>query len=128
MPLHENGARVARPHAVGRPLVEVHAGQIHPGTLQHAARPLLRVCVLDQDVDLLHCGKLAHDLRVNPGNGLEAARPVGGIVRPCDPGCAVRLPLGRHAVAQRLRRCVLRHFTATFELSGGSRKRLVMPP
>ena len=35
------------------------------------------------------------------GIGLELARPIGAVMRPRDPRCLVRLPLGRHAIAER---------------------------
>ena len=81
--------------------MEVHAGQIHAGTLEHAAGTFLCIRVLDEDVDLFDRSELPHDLGIDPRDRLEASGPIAGVVRPGDPGCGVRLPLGRHAVAQR---------------------------
>ena len=44
--------------------------------------------------------QVAHDLAVDPRDRRELARPVGALVRPRQPGRLVRLPLGRHAVAE----------------------------
>ncbi len=72
---------------------------------QHLASLRLGRFIVDQDVHLLDAREVANDLRVDPRNGLELARPVGAVVRPRDPGGLVRLPLGRHAIAER-GRCV----------------------
>ena len=42
-------------------------------------------------------GEVADDLGVDPGDGLELAGPVFGVVGPGDPGGGVGLPLGGHA-------------------------------
>ena len=42
----------------------------------------------------------ADDFRIEPGDGLEFAGPVFGIVRPGEPCGLVRLPFGGHAVAE----------------------------
>ncbi len=63
--------------------------------------PSPRCLVVDQNVDLLDAREMADDLRIDPRNRLELARPVGAIVRPRDPRGLVRLPLGRHAIAER---------------------------
>ena len=55
--------------------------------------------VVDQQLDPLAGGQLADDLAVDPGDRPEAARPVGRVVRPGEPGRLVRLPLGGHARA-----------------------------
>ena len=58
------------------------------------------VVILQQDAHPLDLRKFAHDLAVDPRNGLEAARPVVFVVRPGDPGGFVRFPLGGHAEAE----------------------------
>src|SRR6266581_6711477 len=47
---------------------------------------------------------MTHDFRESPGNGREFSRPVGQFVGPAEPGGLVRLPLGRHPKAERVRR------------------------
>ncbi len=55
--------------------------------------------VVDEDVDVFDAGEVADDLGVDPGDGLEFAGPVFGVVGPGDPGGGVGGPLGGHAVA-----------------------------
>ena len=55
--------------------------------------------VVDEDVDVFDLREVADDLAVDPGDGLELAGPVLGVVGPGDPGGGVRGPLGGHAVA-----------------------------
>ena len=54
--------------------------------------------VVDEDVDVFDAGEVADDLGVDPGDGLEFAGPVFGVVGPGDPGGGVGGPLGGHAV------------------------------
>ena len=60
-----------------------------------------RSFVVAQDLDRLVTGDDARDLGVDPRNRAELARPVGLVMRPADPGRAMRLPLGRHAQPRR---------------------------
>ena len=94
----EDGAGVAEPDAVGGPVVEVEAGHIGSGALEQAGGAALGGEVVDEDVDVFAAGEVADDLGVDPGDGLELAGPVFGVVRPGDPGGGVRRPLGGHAV------------------------------
>ena len=59
---------------------------------------LLGGLVVDEEMDVFDLGEVADDLGVDPGDGLELAGPVLGVVGPRDPGCCVRGPLGGHAV------------------------------
>ena len=54
--------------------------------------------VVDEDVDVFDAGEVADDFGVDPGDGLEFAGPVLGVVGPGDPGGGVWGPLGGHAV------------------------------
>src|SRR5581483_5107815 len=60
-----------------------------------------------KNLDALASMQHARDLRIDPGNRLELARPVRLVMRPRDPGGFVRLPLcGKtkaHAPRYRLR-------------------------
>src|SRR5262249_51411759 len=97
----EEGAVVARPGAVGRDAEEVDAAEIDAGTAEHAPRRPLHRRVVDQDADALAGDELADDLGVDPRDRRELPRPVAPLMRPGEPGRRVRLPLGRHAVAER---------------------------
>ena len=94
---------VAGPDAVGRPAVKRYLSEIRAHCSQNFLRLGFRLRVVHDDANLLDTGKLADDLGVDPGDGLEASGPVVGVVRPGDPGGGVGLPLGRHAVAERRR-------------------------
>ena len=93
----EDGAGVAQPDAVGGPVVEVEAGEVGAAAAKDAvarrsaARSLTRMWTSSTR------GEMADDLGVDPGDGLELAGPVVGVVGPGDPGGGVRLPLGGHA-------------------------------
>jgi hypothetical protein len=69
-----------------------------PPRLQDGGGAALGGEVVDQDVDVFDAGEMADDLGVDPGDGLELAGPVVGVVGPGDPGGGVRGPLGGHAV------------------------------
>jgi len=111
---HEDRAGVAEPDAVGGPLVEVEAREIRAAALEDARGAALGGEIVDEDVDGFDGGEMANDLCVDPGDGLELAGPVVGIVRPCDPCGGVRGPLGGHAGlggghgATRVTRCKVR--------------------
>ena len=94
----EDGAGVAEPDTVGGPVVEVEAGEVGSGAAEEAGGTVLGVGVVDEDVDVFDSGEVADDLGVDPGDGLELAGPVLGVVGPGDPGGGVRGPLGGHAV------------------------------
>ncbi len=87
------------PRSVGQQ-VKAHPVEFAPARSRMPLRAPFGLRVLDQNVHALPRREQAHDLRIKPGNGLELARPVLGIVRPGQPGGLVRLPLGGHAVAQ----------------------------
>ena len=57
--------------------------------------------IVDEDVDVFDLGEVADDLAVDPGDGLELAGPVVGVVGPGGPGGGVWGPLGGHAVGRR---------------------------
>jgi hypothetical protein len=73
------------------------AGEVGAAALEHGGGAALGGLVVDQDVDVFDAGEMADDLGVDPGDGLEFAGPVLGVVRPGDPGGGVGLPLGGHA-------------------------------
>ena len=104
----EDRAEVASPAAVGGESEEVDALSPHPDLLEHAPGRGLTRGGVDEDADALAGRQPAHDLRIHPGDGGELARPIGGVVGPPDPRRRVRLPLGRHAEAERAGRGRLR--------------------
>ncbi len=131
--------RVARPHPIGRPPVKAHLVQLRPGTLQNSACAHFCFPGIYQNMYPLLLREQPHNLRIYPWNCLKLARPVLRIVRPCEPGGLVLLPLGGHAVAQFSRRCSGRKSRGRNKTSHdylgspscdhvftGSRKRLVM--
>ena len=97
--LDEDGTGVAEPDAVGAPDVEVQASEIGALTAKHAVGALFAGDIVDEDVHIFHAGEMADDLAVDPGDGLELAGPVLGIVGPGDPCGGVRGPFGGHAEA-----------------------------
>ena len=96
----KDGAGVPRPTAVSGPAVKAHVVEVGASALENTGHALQRLAVFDDDVDLLVAGEQAHDLRIEPGDGLEFSGPVLGIVGPGEPGGFVRFPFGRHAVAE----------------------------
>ena len=76
-------------------------------------------------------GDLAHDLAVDPADGVELVGPVGGIVRPAQPGGLVRLPLRRHGEAERggrrIDRLALVHHEAEIVAQPRSRRAWASP-
>ena len=102
---YKDGTGVARPTAVCRPPVKADAGQIGPCAPEDTGYALFGFLVFDGNVDLLVASKQAHDLRIEPGDGLEFSGPVLGVVGPGEPCGLVPIPLGGHAVAECLR-CV----------------------
>src|SRR5215472_2122985 len=96
----EDRARVPRPDAVGRPLMEAHIVKVSVGALEDARTAALVLLVLHEQMDTLTLGEEPDDFGVEPGNGLELAGPVLRVVRPCQPCGLVRLPFSGHAVAE----------------------------
>jgi len=94
---YEDGAGVAEPDAVGGPGVEVEAGEVGSGAAEMAGGAVLGVFVVDEDVDAFDLGEVADDFAVDPGDGLEFAGPVLGVVGPGDPGGGV----GAHSADMR---------------------------
>ncbi len=81
--------------------MEVEAGEVGSGAAEEVGGAAFGVRGVDEDVDVFDLGEVANDLAVDPGDGLELAGPVVGIVGPGDPGGGVRAPLGGHAVGRR---------------------------
>jgi hypothetical protein len=96
--LDEDGAGVAEPDPVGGPGVEVDAGHVGAAALEDGGGAAFGVGVVDEDVEVFDVGEMAADFGVDPGDGLEFAGPVVGVVGPGDPGGGVGGPLGGHAV------------------------------
>src|SRR5262249_46242139 len=112
------------PDAVGGHLIKLDAVHADTGAPQVPPRTCLHFRVGNEQADGLARREVADDLGVDPGDGRELARPVGGVVGPGDPGRPVRLPLGWHAICdtsrsghgrlvasdeRRHRRSVIRH-------------------
>src|SRR5262249_1709820 len=100
LPANEDGAGVARPDAIGGPNMETDVLETNVREPQDFAGKRFFVRALDDNVHLLHAAEMPNDVGINPGYGRELSGPVAAIVRPRDPGCRVRLPFGRHSVAQ----------------------------
>ena len=94
------------------------------GAIEDADGAALFLLILNEEVDTLVRRKKTDDFGVEPRNGLELARPVFGIVRPCKPSGLVRLPLRSHSVAD-LSWCLRGHVYSPSP-KPGSRKRLVI--
>ncbi len=93
----EDGAIIARPTAVCRRVEEFDGCHLRAGFAQNLAGFLLRFFVGDENADFFDARKMADDFAINPGNGRELAGPIGGFMRPREPGGVMRFPLGRHA-------------------------------
>ena len=109
---HEYRAGVAEPDSVGRPVMEVYAGEVGAAALEDASCPALGCKVVDEDMDVFDAREVANDLGVDPGNGLEFSGPVFRVVRPGYPSGGVGSPLGGHAACggcHRVLRALLRH-------------------
>ena len=78
------------------------------GALKNAQSALFGFCVVDKNVHPFPRGEQAHDLGIDPGDGLKFSGPVFGVVGPGEPGGLVPIPFGGHAVTE-LVGC-LRHF------------------
>lgn len=84
--------------------MEVQAGHVGSGAAEEAGGSALGVGVVDEDVDVFDLREVADDLAIDPGDGLELAGPVLGVVGPGDPGGGVGAPFGGHAVVLIARR------------------------
>ena len=93
---HAGRGRVAQPDPVGRHHVQAHAVGVHAVGVQRVLRARAHRVVVAQHLHGLVRGDHAHDLRIDPRNGAQLAGPVGFVMRPAEPGGAVRRPLGRH--------------------------------
>ena len=78
-------------------MVEEEAGEVGAAAAKDGGGAALGGEIVDQDVDVFDGGEMADDLCINPGDGLELAGPVVGVMGPSDPGGGVVLPLGGHA-------------------------------
>ena len=110
--LDEDGAGVAKPDAVGGPLMEVDPREIGASALEDAGGAAFGSQIVDQNVHVFDTREEADDLRIDPGDRLEfsgaSPRRLWG---PGDPRSGgVRSPLGGHAVcgdSHRVRRYLL---------------------
>ena len=80
--------------------MKLDASKIGAAADEKIASTFLRSHIVDQNVDSFDSGEVADDIAIDPGNGLEFPWPVFWIMRPCDPGGGVRLPLGGHVQAE----------------------------
>ncbi len=85
---HAGRRRVAQPDAIGRDDVQADAIGANGVRVERDACAREHLVVVTEDLDALVVGEHARDLRVDPGNRPELARPVGLVVRPGDPGRA----------------------------------------
>ena len=83
--------------------MEADVGREGIAPLENSARLSGGGSVTHDQLDPLVFSEVADDLGINPRDGLEFARPIPAIVRPCQPCGGVRFPFGRHAVVGRRR-------------------------
>ena len=81
--------------------MEVETGEVRSGATEEAGGAAFGIGGVDEDVDAFDLGEVSDDLGVDPGDGLEFAGPVVGVVGPGDPGGGVGCPFGGHAVGGR---------------------------
>ena len=118
----EVGAVVADPRVDGRDHVELHGAGLRP---RHPRPHLIaRRLVVDQDVDRLVLGEHLDHAQEDHLDLRHAIRPRQRILGPRQPGGGVRMPLGRHRVAERGGRRA-GHRGA---IAGRSRRREPRPP
>jgi len=70
------------------------------GALKNAPRLFRRHGVLNDQFNPLMPRQIADDLAIDPRDRLKLPRPIAAIMGPSEPRCRMRLPLGRHAVAE----------------------------
>src|SRR6185369_3839495 len=105
----EDGTGVARPNAVGAPMIEANRISKRAGFLQDFARSSFGSGVVHDDVDFFRPREMADDLSVDMRDAGELSRPIVLIVRPGDPSSFVGLPLGGHAQLGMFRECAAAH-------------------
>ena len=91
---------VAHPPAVGEPAVASDVCRPRVRSIEQLAHLPFSRRIIDDQFNALMPREISNDLGIDPRNRLEPARPVAAIVRPCEPGCIVRLPLSRHPIAE----------------------------
>ena len=79
---YEDGAGVAEPGAVCGLAVEADVGGERIGAVEQLAGLALRGGVIDNQIDTLVAGEIADDFGVDPGDGIELARPIRVVVGP----------------------------------------------
>ena len=70
------------------------------GVFEHGASIFFHALTVDNQIDALMLCKVADDLRIDPGNGLELSRPIAAKMRPGKPRGNMRFPFGWHAIAE----------------------------
>ena len=102
--LQENRAVVPAPGVVGGMVVEEDVAAVGALICQEPPDVELHSGAGHVDVHLLVIGEVAHHPGEDRRHRAELAGPGCLLVRPAEPGAAVRLPLGRHAIAELGRR------------------------
>ena len=106
---HEDGAVVARPYAIRGPAMKAHARlrcavrvcrDRDSRIAKYLPRSLFFCFVLNQQLYAFIPREVTDDLGKYPWDWLKFAWPVGAMMRPGQPGCGMRFPLGRHAVTK----------------------------
>ena len=98
--LHKNRTAVAHPTAVGRVNHELDTLELDTGTRKRTAGDLLFGLVAHEQAHLLACADLANHFAIDPADRFEFVGPIGGVVRPGQPGGFMRFPFRRHGKAE----------------------------
>src|SRR5205823_2488572 len=93
----EGAAGVAGPDTIRGPAMAPDVAGERVGLGEEPARALFCRGIVNNQIDALVATEIADDLRVNPGDRFEFARPIAFKMRPGKPGRFVRLPFRGHA-------------------------------
>src|SRR5262252_2893878 len=85
---------------------ELDAIKVRMCTPKVPSRQLLLSFAIDEYSNYFPCRDLPHHLAINPADGVQFVRPVGWIMRPCEPGGFVLFPFGWHRETKFGRSCI----------------------
>ena len=98
--LDKDGPVIPAPGVVGGMVMEEDLAAVGPGFAQEDPDLLFHCRPGDVDVHLFVVGEVPHRAGKDRGHRPKLAGPGGFLVRPAEPGAAMRRPLGRHGVAE----------------------------